>query len=102
MGRLLILIALIAVAVLLWKAFGPGSRNRGAAQRPTATHTPRSIAPPKGPDDDPDFLFRLNRDEFKRRRAAEEALRQDKPAPHPAPQPRPDADPNPTDPPPHA
>lgn len=49
---LLALIGAIAVVVLLWRAF---------VARPTSVAPPRR--PPKrslGPDDDPDFLRRLN------------------------------------------
>ncbi|MFI6868048.1 hypothetical protein [Nocardia sp. NPDC050406] len=54
MTYLLALIAVVAVAVLCWKAFGP--------QRPTGTgptHPPRNRV--IGPDDDPEFLWRLSR-----------------------------------------
>ncbi|KQB84382.1 hypothetical protein [Corynebacterium oculi] len=68
MGRL-ILVALIVIAVvLLWKAFGPGTWNRrGALRRPPQ--------PPviKGPDDDPDFLWNIDKQRFKERRAREQA-----------------------------
>ena len=53
MMQLLAIIGLITVAVLLWKAFGP---QRGG-------HS----APVHGPDDDPEFLWRLQRDAQKRR-----------------------------------
>ena len=46
MGLLLALIALIVVAVLGWKAFGPKRPGPG-----------RVI----GPDDDPDFIWRIGR-----------------------------------------
>lgn len=45
---LLALIGLVAVIVLFWKAFGP------TMQAPAG----RGI----GPDDDPEFLWRMNRD----------------------------------------
>ena len=48
MSYLLALVVLIAVAVLCWKAFGP--------QRPT-TGGRRVV----GPDDDPEFLWRMGR-----------------------------------------
>ncbi|BCK58783.1 hypothetical protein [Nocardia wallacei] len=54
MTYLLALIAVVAVAVLCWKAFGPERSRRlgaGPAQRN------RII----GPDDDPDFLWRISR-----------------------------------------
>jgi hypothetical protein len=54
MMQLLAIIGLITVAVLLWKAFGP--------------QTGRSTnAPVYGPDDDPEFLWRLKREAQKRR-----------------------------------
>lgn len=57
MTYLLALIAVVAVAVLCWKAFGP-EKSAG----PSATHS----RPPQrkrvvGPDDDPEFLWRLSR-----------------------------------------
>ncbi|MGB3372945.1 MAG: hypothetical protein WBA81_20170 [Rhodococcus sp. (in: high G+C Gram-positive bacteria)] len=45
---LLALIGLVVVIVLFWKAFGP------TVQAPAG--------PVKGPDDDPEFLWRMNRD----------------------------------------
>jgi hypothetical protein len=45
---LLALIGLVAVIVLFWKAFGPTS------------HAPAGRV--IGPDDDPEFLWRMNRD----------------------------------------
>ena len=46
---LLALVGLVTVAVLFWKAFGPSLRP---------LDVPRTI----GPDDDPEFLWRLNRE----------------------------------------
>ncbi|GAB4589354.1 hypothetical protein [Nocardia sp. NPDC127526] len=55
MTYLLALIAIVAVAVLCWKAFGP--------QRPTGSG---SASPRRnrviGPEDDPDFLRKLSRE----------------------------------------
>ncbi|MFD4365923.1 hypothetical protein [Rhodococcus sp. NPDC058521] len=51
---LLAFIGLVTVAVLLWKGFGP---------RPTATLSQRGM----GPDDDPEFLWRLDRETHRRR-----------------------------------
>lgn len=45
---LLALIGVVAVTVLFWKAFGPGTR----------TSPTRAV----GPDDDPEFLWRINRE----------------------------------------
>lgn len=53
---LLALIAAVAIAVLLWRAFGP-QRGAPPVRRPG----------PKGPDDDPDFLWRLDRQAKKSR-----------------------------------
>ncbi|WP_327110407.1 hypothetical protein OHB12_21740 [Nocardia sp. NBC_01730] len=56
MTYLLALIAMAAVAVLCWKAFGPEKAG------PTA---PQALSPRRkriiGPDDDPEFLWRLSR-----------------------------------------
>ncbi|AFB71631.1 Hypothetical protein CpMEX30_0317 [Corynebacterium pseudotuberculosis] len=65
-GRLILLLLLIAAIVLVWKAFGPKTWQKSAIPEP-----PRI----KGPDDDEEFLWRLERDQFKKRRAAEEAKR---------------------------
>ncbi|MEV5651809.1 hypothetical protein AB0L57_26485 [Nocardia sp. NPDC052254] len=56
MAYLLALIAVVAVAVLCWKAFGPGSMPRIGSGR---THDNRRRA--LGPDDDPEFLWRISR-----------------------------------------
>ncbi|AMY17696.1 MULTISPECIES: hypothetical protein [Nocardiaceae] len=48
------LIGLVVVAVLLWKSFGPET----AAPRGRVT----------GPDDDPEFLWRMGRDAARERR----------------------------------
>ncbi|MFQ6398475.1 hypothetical protein ACLMAJ_34175 [Nocardia sp. KC 131] len=57
MTYLLALIAVVAVAVLCWKAFGP--------EKSSGPTTPSTRAPQrkqiKGPDDDPEFLWRLGR-----------------------------------------
>lgn len=73
MGRLLLILLIVVAVVLLWKAFGPGSRKRtgdidAAAPRPAV----------KGPDDDEEFLWNLEKQRFKQRReqeAREEAAR---------------------------
>ncbi|NNH75421.1 hypothetical protein HLB23_37185 [Nocardia uniformis] len=54
MTYLLALIAVVAVVVLCWKAFGP-QRSSGTGPTPAARN--RVI----GPDDDPEFLWRLSR-----------------------------------------
>jgi hypothetical protein len=53
---LLVLIAVVAVAVLCWKAFGPQRPNRIGAG-----HTASKRNSVKGPDDDPEFLWRISR-----------------------------------------
>ncbi|MEV6059597.1 hypothetical protein [Nocardia asteroides] len=53
MTYLLALIAIVAVAVLCWKAFGP--------EKPRPQSGPPSRRPILGPDDDPEFLWRLNK-----------------------------------------
>ncbi|MDR7328449.1 hypothetical protein [Corynebacterium guangdongense] len=65
MGRVLLLILIIVAVILLWKAFGPGTWNR--QNRSSAPEQPAI----KGPDDDEDFLWRLEKDAFKQRREKE-------------------------------
>ncbi|MBZ8177649.1 hypothetical protein GSS88_07565 [Corynebacterium sp. 3HC-13] len=69
MGRLLILLLIIVAAVLLWKAFGPGTWKRTTATPP--------VHRIKGPDDDPEFLWKLEKEQFKRRRAEEHRKQQE-------------------------
>lgn len=86
MGRLLLLLLFVAAVVLLWKAYGPyihralglGS-NGGNGFVGVGRGNPRGAARPvvKGPDDDEEFLWRLERDRFKRRRAEEEARKRE-------------------------
>ena len=62
MGRLLLLLLLVATFVLLWKAFGPGTWRR----------SDNEVEPLiKGPDDDEEFLWNLEKERFKQRRAQE-------------------------------
>lgn len=70
MGRLLLVLLIIVAVVLLWKAFGPSSwkRNQIKAQEPQAI---------KGPDDDEEFLWNLEKNRFKERRARETAEREE-------------------------
>ena len=59
MGRLLLLLLLVATFVLLWKAFGPGTWRR----------SDNEVEPLiKGPDDDEEFLWRLELEQFKKLR----------------------------------
>ena len=74
MGRLLLLILIIVAAVLVWKAFGPGTWGGiGRDMEPEI----------KGPDDDEQFLWELEKEQFKKRRAAEEQQRKTKPEEEP-------------------
>ncbi|WP_227997222.1 hypothetical protein [Nocardia australiensis] len=61
MTYLLALIAVVAVAVLCWKAFGP---EKSAGPTTPTTRLPLRHSsqrkPIKGPDDDPEFLWRLS------------------------------------------
>ena len=68
--------------MLLWKAYGPYIHralglgpNGGKGFVGVGRGTRRGAARPvvKGPDDDEEFLWRLERDRFKQRRAEEEA-----------------------------
>lgn len=69
MGRLLLLALVILAVWLLWRAFGPGSQKR--------IDDARSQEPPaiKGPDDDEEFLWNIEKTRFKERRAQEEMER---------------------------
>ena len=71
MGRLILLALIILAVVLLWKAFGPGSGKRAGPDRPA------ELPEIKGPDDDEEFLWTLEKNRFKERRAREEAERQE-------------------------
>ena len=72
MGRIILLLLIIAAVVLVWKAFGPSSWN----QKKTPTVAPREI---KGPDDDEDFLWQLEKEAFKQRRQRERAAEEKRP-----------------------
>ena len=71
MGRLILLLLFVLAAYLVWKAFGPASwKSRQVEEQP------RSI---KGPEDDEEFLWNLEKERFKQRRkqeAEEEKRRQ--------------------------
>lgn len=69
MGRVLLIVLVILAAYLMWRAFGPGSSERYG--------TPKNQQPPaiKGPDDDEEFLWNIEKNRFKERRAKEEAER---------------------------
>ncbi|MDO5098971.1 MAG: hypothetical protein Q4D85_09435 [Corynebacterium sp.] len=71
MGRLILLLLLILAAYIVWRAFGPHTWNRNINR---ANQPPQMI---KGPDDDENFLWELEKKQFKQRRAQEEAFRQE-------------------------
>lgn len=73
MGRVVIFMLLVVTVVVLWKAFGPGSWNQGQRRLQDNPQPPQI----KGPDDDEEFLWTLEKNRFKARRAAEEAARQE-------------------------
>lgn len=68
MGRLILLLFIILVVVMLWKAFGPGSRGYGMRRISAPQQEPRPLAP----DDDPEFLWKLKKAEFDRRKREQE------------------------------
>lgn len=70
-GRIILFLLIIAALVLIWKAFGPSTWQRNQGQR--------GLSEPiiKGPDDDENFLWELEKKQFKQRRAKEEAQRQE-------------------------
>ncbi|SDS54808.1 hypothetical protein [Corynebacterium timonense] len=72
MGRILLVLLVILAIYLLWRAFGPGSRERYGSLRGGAAQAPPAI---KGPDDDAEFLWNIEKNRFKERRAREEAER---------------------------
>src|SRR5699024_2365784 len=68
MGRILILLLIIAAVVLVWKAFGHSSWNQKA--KTNAAPAKREI---KGSDDDENLLWELEKEAFKQRRERERA-----------------------------
>ena len=68
MGRLILLLFIILVVVMLWKAFGPGSRGNAMRRISAPKPEPRPLAP----DDDPEFLWKLKKAEFDRRKREQE------------------------------
>lgn len=71
MGRLILLLCLVLAAYIVWRAFGPHTWNRNL------NHTSQPARKIKGPDDDENFLWELEKKQFKQRRAQEEAYRQE-------------------------
>ncbi|WP_353784443.1 hypothetical protein [Corynebacterium sp.] len=64
MGRIILLLLIIAAVILVWKAFGPSSwkhKSQAVQQQPQCEI--------KGPDDDEDFLWNLEKEAFRQRRA---------------------------------
>nr|WP_205570471.1 hypothetical protein [Corynebacterium lactis] len=74
MGRLILLLFIIVVIVVLWKAFGPGSRSgSGGTSLPGARNAVgNQQRRPIAPDDDPEFLWKLKKAEFDRRKREQE------------------------------
>lgn len=72
MGRVLLLVLIILAVWMLWRAFGPGSSERYGPLRSGGEKQPPTI---KGPDDDEEFLWNIEKNRFKERRAKEEAER---------------------------
>lgn len=70
MGKLILLALIVLAAVLVWKAFGPASWNQNrqmkTAERPAI----------KGPDDDEEFLWNIEKNRFKERRRQEQERQQ--------------------------
>ena len=75
MGRLLLLALVVLAAVLLWRAFGPGSAERYGSLRGGQQRQVEQKPVIKGPDDDEEFLWNIEKNRFKERRAREEAER---------------------------
>ncbi|QNE88858.1 hypothetical protein H0194_07140 [Corynebacterium incognita] len=61
MGRLLLILLVLLAIYLVWKAFGPSSWAKNQPAEPE----PRAI---KGPDDDEEFLWNLEKERFKAER----------------------------------
>lgn len=72
MGRLLLFFLVIVTIVLLWKAFGPQTWGNGSpfGRRGVPKKKSQELTR-KGPDDDPDFLWNIEKERFKQRRAQE-------------------------------
>lgn len=71
MGRLVLLILIIVTIVLLWKAFGPQTWGNGSPLGRRGVNNKQERLSHKGPDDDPDFLWNIEKERFKKRRAQE-------------------------------
>lgn len=75
MGRLLLLALVVLAVALLWRAFGPGSAERYGSLRGGSQPQVEQKPVIKGPDDDEEFLWNIEKNRFKERRAREEAER---------------------------
>ena len=75
MGRLLLLALVVLAVALLWRAFGPGSAERYGSLRGGSQRQVEQKPVIKGPDDDEEFLWNIEKERFKERRAREEAER---------------------------
>ena len=75
MGRLLLLALVVLAVALLWRAFGPGSAERYGSLRGGSQPQVEQRPVIKGPDDDEEFLWNIEKNRFKERRAREEAER---------------------------
>lgn len=75
MGRLLLLALVVLAVALLWRAFGPGSTERYGSLRGGQQRQVEQKPVIKGPDDDEEFLWNIEKNRFKERRAREEAER---------------------------
>lgn len=64
MGRVVLLLLVVATVVAVWYAFGPPSRKEVDPVDRRAL----------GPDDDEDFLWQIEKERFKRRRAEQQEL----------------------------
>ena len=62
MGRIILLLLFVLAAYLVWKAFGTSTWKKHEVDQPRAI---------KGPDDDEEFLWNLEKERFKQRRAQE-------------------------------
>lgn len=92
MGRLILFALVVVAVVLVWKAFGPGTWRQGSGSASEAQASLRrggrtrdgadtAYSSVKGPDDDEQFLWELDKKRFKERRAQEmreEKLREKK------------------------
>ena len=75
MGRLILLVLVVVTIIVLWKAFVSTPKRGlggGTTERPVA---------PKGPDDDPDFLWKLDKARYEERKAQRERQQREQQGP---------------------